>query len=261
MADQINIVGASHAGISCAEQLRANGYAGRICIIDRLVGAPLERPPLSKAFLQADGHDDAKFLLRRPDWFAAHDIELLDGRDALSIDPLQKKLNLDDGSQHCYDKLVLATGAVPRQLAAAASLDGVFVLRHPDDAHALREAVSGRQHAVVIGGGYIGLEVAASLTKLGLRVDVIEMADRLLARVASPQISAFFAELHQSHDVGLHIGANCQEILQKDGAFIGVQLDDGSQIVAELLLVGIGVLPDLDLAESAGNYDGQWHSG
>ena len=252
MADQIIIVGASHAGISCAEQLRANGYAGRICIIDRLVGAPLERPPLSKAFLQADGHDDAKFLLRRPDWFAAHDIKLLDGRNAVSIDPLQKQLNLDDGSQHGYDRLVLATGAVPRQLAAAKGLDGVFVLRHPDDAHALRAAVSGRQHAVVIGGGYIGLEVAASLTKLGLRVDVIEMADRLLARVASPQISAFFAELHQSHDVGLHIGANCQEILQKDGAFTGVQLGDGRQIAAELLLVGIGVLPDLDLAASAG---------
>jgi NADPH-dependent 2,4-dienoyl-CoA reductase/sulfur reductase-like enzyme len=141
---------------------------------------------------------------------------------------------------------------VPRQLAAAKGLDGVFVLRHPDDAHALRAAVSGRQHAVVIGGGYIGLEVAASLTKLGLRVDVVEMADRLLARVASPQISAFFAELHQSHDVGLHIGANCQEILQKDGAFTGVQLGDGRQIAAELLLVGIGVLPDLDLAASAG---------
>ena len=104
----------------------------------------------------------------------------------------------------------------------------------------------------MIGGGYIGLEVAASLTKLGLRVDVIEMADRLLARVASPQISSFFAELHQSHDVGLHIGANCREILQKDGAFTGVQLDDGRQIAAELLLVGIGVLPDLDLAASAG---------
>ncbi|MDB0016343.1 FAD-dependent oxidoreductase [Alphaproteobacteria bacterium] len=116
----------------------------------------------------------------------------------------------------------------------------------------MRAAISGRRHAVVIGGGYIGLEVAASLTKLGLRVDVIEMADRLLARVASPQISAFFAELHQSHEVGLHIGANCQEILQKDGAFTGVQLDDGSQIVAELLLVGIGVLPDLELAKSAG---------
>ena len=97
MTNQIIIVGASHAGISCAEQLRANGYAGRICIIDRLAGVPLERPPLSKAFLQADDHGDAKFHLRRPDWFAAHDIELLDGRDAVSIDPMQKQLNLDDG--------------------------------------------------------------------------------------------------------------------------------------------------------------------
>ena len=100
MADQIIIVGASHAGISCAEQLRANGYAGRICIIDRLVGAPLERPPLSKTFLQASGQDDAKFLLRRLDWFAAHDIELLDGRNAVSVNSLQKQLFLQRINRH-----------------------------------------------------------------------------------------------------------------------------------------------------------------
>ena len=132
----------------------------------------------------------------------------MDGCDVTAIAADDHQLTLADGQVLNWDQLVLATGAVPRQLAAAAGLDGVFVLRHPDDAHALRMAVSGCQHAVVIGGGYIGLEVAASLTKLGLRVDVIEMADRLLARVASPQISAFFAELHQSHDVRLHLGAN-----------------------------------------------------
>lgn len=252
MSDNVIIIGASHAGIACAEQLRMNGFAGQITMIDRLEGPPLERPPLSKAFLQADGSDDAKFLLRRSDWFTAHQIDLVDSRIATAIDPLQKQISLDDGSQHHYDKLVLATGAVPRQLATASGLDGVFVLRHPDDAHRLRMAIGGRRRAVVIGGGYIGLEVAASLTKIGVKVDVIEMADRLLARVASPPISDFFAALHQSHDVQLHLGASSDEILQKDGSFTGVRLDSGGVLEADLLLVGIGVSPDLDLAADAG---------
>jgi len=252
MSDKIIIIGASHAGIACAEQLRKNGFAGQITIIDRLNGLPFERPPLSKAFLQADGSDDAKFLLRRSDWFTAYQIDLVDGRIATAIDPVQKQISLDDGCRYHYDRLVLATGAVPRQLAAASGLDGVFVLRHPDDAHRLRMAIEGLRHAVVIGGGYIGLEVAASLTKIGVKVDVIEMADRLLARVASPPISDFFAELHQSHDVRLHLGASSDEILQQDGSFAGIRLDSGMVLDAELLLVGIGVAPDLELAADAG---------
>ena len=112
--------------------------------------------------------------------------------------------------------------------------------------------MKGRQNAIVIGGGYIGLEVAASLTKAGMNVDVIEMAERVLARVASPDISAFFANLHENHDVRIHTGAIKQEILQKDGAFSGIRLNDDRIIDAELLLVGIGVLPDLGVAADAG---------
>ena len=116
MSDSIIIVGASHAGIACAEQLRANGFSGQIQLIDRLSGVPFERPPLSKGFLQADGSDDQKFLLRRSDWFTSREITLIDGREVTAIDPETKQLQLDDGQCCKYDKLVLATGAFPRQL-------------------------------------------------------------------------------------------------------------------------------------------------
>ncbi|MDC3234951.1 FAD-dependent oxidoreductase [Candidatus Puniceispirillum sp.] len=252
MSDSIIIVGASHAGIACAEQLRANGFSGKIQLIDRLSGVPLERPPLSKGFLQADGSDDKRFLLRQSDWFTSHEITLIDGREVTAIDPETKQLQLDDGQCRRYDKLVLATGAFPRQLDDARNLQNVFVLRHAKNAYELRTAIKGRQNAVVIGGGYIGLEVAASLSKAGMQVDVIEMAERLLARVASPDISAFFANLHENNDVGIHTGAIKQQILQKDGVFSGIQLNDDRIIEAELLLVGIGVLPDLGVAADAG---------
>ena len=252
MSDSIIIVGASHAGIACAEQLRANGFSGQIQLIDRLSGVPFERPPLSKGFLQADGSDDKKFLLRRSDWFTSHEITLIDGKEVIAIDPETKQLQLDDGQCCRYDKLVMATGAFPRQLDDASNLENAFVLRHAKNAHELRAAMKGRQNAVVIGGGYIGLEVAASLTKAGMQVDVIEMAERLLARVASPDISAFFANLHENNDVGIHTGAINQKILQKDGVFSGIQLNDDRIIDAELLLVGIGVLPDLCVAADAG---------
>ena len=252
MSDSIIIVGASHAGIACAEQLRANGFSGQIQLIDRLSGVPFERPPLSKGFLQADGSDDQKFLLRRSDWFTSRKITLIDGREVTAIDPGTKQVQLDDGQLCKYDKLVLATGAFPRQLDDANKLQNVFVLRHAKNAYELRTAMKGRQNAIVIGGGYIGLEVAASLTKAGMNVDVIEMMERVLARVASPDISAFFANLHENHDVRIHTGAIRQKILQKDGAFSGIQLNDDQIIDAELLLVGIGVLPDLGFAADAG---------
>jgi len=252
MSDSIIIVGASHAGIACAEQLRANGFSGQIQLIDRLSGVPFERPPLSKGFLQADGSEDKKFLLRRSDWFTSNEITLIDGREVTAIDPRTKQLKLDDGQCCRYDKLVLATGAFPRQLDDANNLQNVFVLRHAKNAYELRTAMKGRKNAVVIGGGYIGLEVASSLTKAGMHVDVIEMAERLLARVASPDISAFFANLHENNGVGIHTGAIHQEILQKDGVFLGIRLNDDRVINAELLLVGIGVLPDLGVAANAG---------
>jgi len=254
--DKIIIIGASHAGLACAEQLRANKFVGPIMLIDRLAGLPYERPPLSKAFLQSHSLDnsanDTKFLLRGDDWFSSLDITLIAGRTTVAIDIANKQITLDDGIVHPYGRLVLATGAVPRDLDMARGLDRVFVLRHQDHARRLRSAIKDSKRAIVIGGGYIGLEVAASLTKAGLGVDVIEMADRLLARVASPPLSAFFADLHKQHDVGIHTGVSGTEIIQDDGVFKGVRLADGRCLEADILLVGIGVKPDVALAETAG---------
>jgi NADPH-dependent 2,4-dienoyl-CoA reductase/sulfur reductase-like enzyme len=252
LGENIIIIGASHAGISCAEQLRHLGFSGAITLIERQSGAPLERPPLSKSYLVSQAADDDKFLLRRPEWYEKFQVTMIDGMAVTQIDPAAHQLQLADGQTMAYGKLVLATGAVPRQLQPAAGLGGVHVLRNPDDAAALRNAMQTTTTAVVIGGGYIGLEAAASFAKAGLEVHVIEAADRLLARVASPDMSAFFMALHQDHGVQIHIGAAGTDIYHHDGHFNGVILADGQQIAAELLVVGIGVTPDSALAEAAG---------
>lgn len=249
---QTVIIGASHAGVAAAEQLRGAGYVGGIVILDRLAGQPLERPPLSKAFLQNTEQDDAKFRLRRDEWFAAQDVTLIDGHAVTQIDAAGQTVRLDDRREWGYDNLILATGAVPRQLAAAQGLDRVFVLRDPTHARQLRAAMATSRTAIVIGGGYIGLEAAASMAKAGITVHVIEMAPRLLARVASPQMSDFFASLQQSYGVHIHTGQQQVKIMSKAGGFTGVDFGNGTVIAGDLLLVGIGVVPDTGLAVAAG---------
>lgn len=252
MNEHIVIIGASHAGVSFADALRTNGFAGTITLVERVAGVPMERPPLSKAYLSADGTFDEKFFLRKQDWFAENAIRLRDGVAVAAIDADKRRLRLADGTALTYDRLVLATGAVPHMLADAKGLGNVHVVRDPADAAGLRAAIDGAGSAIVIGGGYIGLETAASLRKAGLKVSVVEAADRLLARVASPMMSRFFADLHRSQKVGLHIGAGAKTIHAKDGVFTGVTLDNGTVLQADMLIVGIGVAPDLHLAQMAG---------
>ncbi|MEK9710690.1 MAG: FAD/NAD(P)-binding oxidoreductase, partial [Alphaproteobacteria bacterium] len=227
MTGQIVIIGASHAGISCAEQLRMLGFSGGITLVDRQSGAPIERPPLSKSYLGSVPEDDDKFLLRRPEWYDKFQVTMVDGIAVDRVDPVPHQIWLADGQSLNYDKLILATGAVPRTLPQADGLGNVHVLRSPDDAAALRRAMQTANTAVVIGGGYIGLEAAASFRKAGLNVHVVEAADRLLARVASPEMSAFFQDLHQRHGVMIHTGMTGTKIHQKDGLFTGITLDTG----------------------------------
>lgn len=252
MSENIVIIGASHAGISFADAMRSNGFAGGLTLIDRGHGVPMERPPLSKAFLLADGSSDAKFHLRKQEWYADNDITLRDGVAVTAIDPGAGTVTLDDDSLLDYDRLVLATGAVPHMLGDAKGLANVHVVRDPADAAGLRDGLAAAASAIVIGGGYIGLETAASLRKSGLTVAVVEAADRLLARVASPVISRFFAELHGARNIDLHIGAGAKTIHANDGVFSGVTLDNGTILMADMLIVGIGVAPDMRLAQMAG---------
>ena len=250
--ESIIIIGASHGGIACAERLRKLGFGGKITLIDRLAGLPLERPPLSKQFLLAAGDaDDSGFLLRSADWFGENGLDLMAGVGVASIDVGAKTLLLDTGKNLAWDKLVLATGARPRVLELGAlsvgDAEGVVMLRHGDDARALRARLQEAGRVVIIGGGYIGLEVAARARKLGKSVVVLEAAARLLARVASVEASAFFAELHQSQGVDVRCD---QQIAGVDSGRI--VFADGDALDADLVVVGIGVIPNTELAEAAG---------
>ena len=248
---KVIVIGAGHAGVAFADAMRRNGFAGELTMIDRLAGLPLERPPLSKAFLLAEDGEESSFALRASGCFADRQITLVTGRGVAGLDAGTRQVTLDDGGTLSYDRLVLATGATPRQLASTADLAGVFVLRDPDDARRLRTAARSARSALVIGGGYIGLEVAASLTKAGKMVTVIEAAPRLLARVASPPVSAFFATRHGDAGVDIITGAAMSEIRHDNGGFVGATLEDGRQIDADMLVVGIGVAPNTDLAAQA----------
>ena len=247
------VIGASHAGISFAEKMRQQGSQDQITIIDRLKGIPLQRPPLSKAYLSARSDEESSFYLRGADWFDAQDIALRDGVTVTEIRPDKKSICLDDGTDLGYDKLILALGAVPRRLPMAAmDSANVFVLRDGDDARALKASLPDAGTAVVIGGGYIGLEAAASLKKQGLDVHVVEAAPRLLARVASPQISQSYQELHQSHGVHIHNHVGVEALSASDDHVQSVILASGEEIACDILIVGIGVVPETSLAEPAG---------
>ncbi|MGC6516450.1 MAG: NAD(P)/FAD-dependent oxidoreductase [Candidatus Puniceispirillaceae bacterium] len=247
------VIGASHAGISFAEKMRQQGCDDKITIIDRLSGIPLQRPPLSKAYLGAEAAEEEAFYLRGAEWFETQSVTLRDGVCVEAINRQAKTISLGDGSELSYDKLILALGAVPRMLPMAEEgVKNLFVLRDADDARQLKAAMQKAQKAVVIGGGYIGLEAAASLRKQGLEVEVIEAAPRLLARVGSPPISAAYQALHESHGVTIRQGVGVDDLNVQDGAIAGVRLSSGEQISCDLLLVGIGVIPETKLAEEAG---------
>lgn len=249
---RVIVIGASHAGIAFVDAMRRHGFNGDLTMIDRVAGLPLERPPLSKTFLLAAEEKDDSFAFRPPDWFADKQITLMAGHEVVGLDEKGHHLTLDDGTALAFDRLVLATGATPRELPGTAGMRGVFTLRDPSDARRIRAAARSARSALVIGGGYIGLEVAASLKKSGKAVTVIEAAPRLLARVASPPVSAFFKARHSDEGVDVITGISVAELRHRDGEFCGATLEDSRQIEADMLVVGIGVVPNTGLAEQAG---------
>ena len=252
---RIIIIGASHAGLACAERLRYHGFAGKITIFDREEGLPLQRPPLSKTYLSAEeGVSEEAYLLRKSDWFDVFDIDFQLSCEVIGIDRKAGVIKLADGRREAYSELVIAAGAMPRHLPiVGGNAKGVFVLRVAREARAIRAHMGKAGKAVVIGGGYIGLETAASLTKAGVEVEIVEMAPRLLARVASPELSDYCTELHQHKGVKIHCGIGVDEILcTSDGHCRGVVLSDGRALEADMVLAGIGVVPEATLAEQAG---------
>jgi 3-phenylpropionate/trans-cinnamate dioxygenase ferredoxin reductase subunit len=244
------VVGAGHAGSALAVQLRKEGWAGRIVLVGEESHLPYHRPPLSKAVLAGEKTLEA-ILLRPQSHYAASGVELKLGERVETIDRPAQTLLLSNGETLRYDFLALCTGTRPRRLAGAPALEGVFYLRTADDAMRIRAAAVAGRRAVIIGGGYIGLEVAAVLVSQGLEVTILEAANRLLKRVASPVISEYFANLQSSHGVKVLTSVTGVE-LQGDAQVTGVREATGTVHPADIVIVGIGVLPETGLAEAAG---------
>ena len=252
MSEGIVIVGASHAGISLADALRKFEYKGSVTIIDEQQGIPTERPPLSKNFLLSDVDKPRDgFALRPKSWFEIKNLTLKEGIKVLSINRERQVLSLSDNSLLSYEKLVLATGADPIKLALPNNFDEFFLLRNVSDAEAIRESAQKSETALIVGGGYIGLEVAASLRTLGLKVVVIEAQSRLLARVASPFIAEKITDIHKANGVQICLECSAKSVERDDLNRIKVVLDDGNTLLPEIVVVGVGVKPNSALARSA----------
>ena len=258
--DSVIIIGAGQAGVQTAEALRTLGFAGAIHLLVDEPHVPYHRPPLSKAWLAGE-MDAAQLVMRSPEVLARKSIRLRTDCSVQAIDRAAKTVALADGSQLSYTGLVLATGSTPRTLSAlnlpGADAKGVLALRSLDDASAISahmaRCVEKSLGMVVIGGGFIGLEVAATARKKGLTVTVLEAAPRLLGRVLAPVLSDWYAALHRSHGVNLVLDARVAAIeVDATGAVSAVRMADGSAVPAGLVVVGIGVNANDQLAAAAG---------
>lgn len=250
------IVGAGQAGVQAAEALRAGGYEGPVTLLGDEAHGPYHRPPLSKAWLAGD-MDAAQLVMRTPEVLARKGIDLRTGVRVTSIDRSAKALHLADGSTLPYAGLVLATGARARHLPLpGADAAGVLVLRTRDDASAisdrLADCIAQQRPVLVIGGGFIGLEVAATARKKGAAVTVLEAAPRLLGRVLPPVLGDWYADLHRSHGVHLMLGAQVAAIEADARGVSGVRLADGTVLPAGLVVVGVGVIANDALAQDSG---------
>ncbi|MEV0321056.1 NAD(P)/FAD-dependent oxidoreductase [Streptomyces sp. NPDC050658] len=249
------IVGAGQGGYQTAATLRERGYRGRVTLISAEDALPYERPPLSKAYLKgaASATGDEQLWLRPAAYYVRHGIDLVAGT-VTEIDRAGRTVRLADGAAYDYGHLVLATGARPRTLAVpGAGLRGVHTLRTARDAAALRASLAAARHAVVVGAGFIGLEFAAVARESGREVTVVEALDRPLARAVGARTAEHFTRLHQKAGTRLLFGGAVAAVRgDRKGAVAAVELVDGSELPADLILLGLGVTPRAELAAAAG---------
>lgn len=244
----IVIVGGGLAAARTAEQLRRSEYSGPITIVSDEVHLPYDRPPLSKEVLRKEVDDTA---LKPREWYDENDITLRLGSAARSLDTAAQTVTLDDGTTLGYDELVIATGLVPRRIPAIPDLEGIRVLRSVDESMALREHASSAQRAVVIGAGFIGCEVAASLRSLGVDVVLVEPQPTPLAAVLGQQIGELVARLHRAEGVDVRLGVGVSEV-RGDTHVEAVVLSDGTELPADIVVVGIGSRPATEWLEGSG---------
>ncbi|MBY6139654.1 FAD-dependent oxidoreductase [Leisingera daeponensis] len=248
----IVVIGAGQAGSSLVAKLRKDGFEGEITLIGAEAALPYQRPPLSKAYLLGEMELERLFL-RPESFYAENNITLKLGRRVTAIDPAAKTVTLGE-EVISYDQLALTTGSDPRRLPAAigGDLDGVYVVRGLTDVDAMAPNVTGGKRALIVGGGYIGLEAAAVCAKRGVQVTLVEMADRILQRVAAPQTSDFFRSLHSSHGVDVREGVGLERLEGEGGKVTRAILSGGDALEVDFVVVGVGITPSSQLAEMAG---------
>lgn len=245
------VIGAGQAGAALVAKLRGLDHQGAITLIGEETAPPYQRPPLSKAYLMGEMEEE-RLWLRSAEFYADNAITLKLGAKVSAIDPVAKTVTLGSEVIH-YDELALTTGSYPRRLPAGVGgeLQGVYAVRTLADVDAMKaEFVAGRR-LVIVGGGYIGLEAAAVAAKLGLDVTVLEMAPRILQRVAAPETSDYFRALHAAHGVKILESTGLERLLG-DTRVTGVRLSDGTELAADFVIAGVGILPGTSLAEAAG---------
>ncbi|MFI6326258.1 NAD(P)/FAD-dependent oxidoreductase [Nonomuraea sp. NPDC050556] len=235
------IVGAGLAGAKAAQTLRDEGFDGEIVLLGAETERPYERPPLSKGYLQGKSERE-KIFVHPPGWYAEHDVELHTGVTATRIDRDGHTVLLSDGSRQPYQKLLLATGATPRRLPGPA-----HYLRTVQDSEALKERFAAGGNVIVVGAGWIGLECAAAAKKAGCAVTVVEPQEQPLLQALGPELGAVFAKVHRANGVDLRLGVGAAEITAE-----GVRLSTGERLPADLVVVGIGAAPNVELARDAG---------
>lgn len=251
-AETFVIVGASLAGGKAAETLREEGFDGRVVLVGAETEPPYERPPLSKGYLSGSDERSAAFL-HEASWWAEHDIDWRPGTAAVGLDLASRTLALHPADTLGYDRLLIATGSTPRTLEVpGADLDGVRYLRTLDQADALLDAFRRGGPVVVVGAGWIGLETAAAARGHGCPVTVVEMATLPLQRVLGDEVATVYRDLHRAHGVDFRFEAGVREFRGSGDALEAVVLDDGSELAARTVVVGVGIRPMTDLARSAG---------
>lgn len=245
------IVGAGLAGAKAAQTLREEGFAGRVILLGEEPERPYERPPLSKGLLLGSTPRRDVYV-HDAGWYEANDVDLRTATRVTGIDREAHQVVLADGERLGYDKLLLAAGSTPRRLdVPGADLDGVLYLRTLADSDRIAEAVTDQAHLVVIGAGWIGLEIAAAARRHGAAVTVVETAELPLQRVLGDEVARVFADLHRGHGVTFHFGVGVRQ-LRGTGRVSSVLLTDGTELAADTVVVGVGIQPNVQLAEAAG---------
>ena len=248
--DSVVIAGGGLAGATAAFALRERGFEGRLTLVSEEKSVPYERPPLSKGYLRGESTLDGAVVRPLAD-YAANGIDLMRGRRAVTLDPTTRQLNIDDGTNLSYDALLIATGAAPRHLGSTpVSLAGVHYLRNAGDADAIRTEAAGARSIAVIGGGWVGSEVAASLRQLGHDVTIISALPRPLERVLGPEVAEVYRELHAEH--GVRVVQGRVSSIHGTRSVEEIRLTDGNGVPADLAVIGVGAVARLQLALRGG---------